>query len=269
MIIKNLPEFSTEKEMFDFLTTNEEQIFAQAKSQIKHADGFTHLSIPLKEGVSNKSAEDQVGDLLDKPVLDTKVVINTTNILDSHGDVHIKGLWDKSLKESGSRMLHVQEHKSNSFNMIIASGNDLKAYVNNTTFKELGYNYKGETQALEFASQVRKTRNEYMHEQYAKGYVTNHSVGMIYVKMVTCIDHDDYPVQKENYEKYAPMIANQDALKTRKYFWAILEAKAIEGSAVPNGSNFVTPTTSVKSAEVTEEKNISLEQKAIMKFLNM
>ena len=269
MIIKDLPKFGTDKELFDFLVDNEQTIFAQAKSQIKEADAFSHLTEPLKDNFTTKEIE--VGssvNLLEKPVLEVKAVINTTGILDSHKDVHIPGLWDKSLKESSSRILHVQEHKSREFSKIISSGEDLKAYVEDVTFKSLGYNFKGTTQALTFDSKVRKNRNEYMHQQYAQKYVNNHSVGMIYVKMVTCIDDEDYPVQKENFDKYSKMVVNKEALEGTKYFWAVLEAKAIEGSAVPNGSNWVTPTTSVKSVEplVIEESN---EIKAMKKFLNI
>ena len=268
MIIKGLPEFSTDKELFDFIVNNEQTIFTQAKSQIKRADAFYFNTEPLKElNASKGTPEENQQSLLSKAVLEVKTVINTTNILDSHKDVHIPGLWDKSLKETKSRMLHAQEHKTGEFSKIISSGADLKSYTKNTTFKELGYDLKGDTQALMFDSKVRKERNEYMHEQYAKGYVTNHSVGMIYVKMVTCIDSEDYPVQKENYDKYAPMVANKEALKNTKYFWAVLEAKAIEGSAVPAGSNSFTPTTSVK--EVKQENQVSEKELALKKFLNI
>jgi hypothetical protein len=270
MIIKGLPEFATDKELFDFIVNNEQTIFTQAKSQIKRADAFHFNSEPLKELNTNKSTpEENQANLLSKAVLEVKTVINTTNILDSHKDVHIPGIWDKSLKETKSRMLHAQEHKTREFSKIISSGADLKSYTKNTTFKDLGYDLEGDTQALMFDSKVRKERNEYMHEQYAKGYVTNHSVGMIYVKMVTCINSEDYPVQKENYDKYAPMVANKEALKGTKYFWAVLEAKAIEGSAVPAGSNSFTPTTSIKSVEEKQEKQISEKELAFKKFLNI
>ena len=267
MIIKGLPKFGTEKELFDFIVDNEQTIFSQAKSQIKEADSFSHLTEPLKNNFSTKEIEVGGVNLIDKAVLEVKAVINTTNILDSHKDVHIPGLWDKSLKESSSRILHVQEHKSREFSKLISSGGDLKAYTETVTFKSLGYNFKGLTEALTFDSKVRKARNEYMHSQYALKYVNNHSVGMIYVKMVTCINDEDYPVQKENWDKYSQEIVNQDALIGVKYFWAVLEAKAIEGSAVPNGSNFVTPTTSIKSNEETVVE--SKELKAIKKFLNI
>ena len=40
-----------------------------------------------------------------------KAIINTTGLIDSHQDLHIPGIWNKSVKENKS-ILHVQEHKS-------------------------------------------------------------------------------------------------------------------------------------------------------------
>lgn len=260
MIIKGLPIFKTDKELFDFLVENEETIIAQSKSQIKEADSFGYSPIYMRDGFANKAAAVTPEELLSKPVLDVKAIINTTNILDSHKDVHIPGLWKNSLKNY-KRLLHVQEHKSQEFDKIISSGDDLKAYTKTYTWRELGFDFDGETEALEFNSKVKKDRNEYMHKLYAKKLVDNHSVGMYYDKLATCINHEDYPVQKENWDKYSPMIINKEELKKTKVFWAVLEAKAIEGSAVPNGSNWATPTTSVKESK-------EIKNKAIIKWLN-
>lgn len=258
----NIPKFETDKELFKFIVDNEADIIAQKKSAMKEADGFGFLTIPMKESFSNKAMTEE--DMMAKPVIDVKAIINTTNILDSHNDVHIPGLWTKSLQES-KRMLHVQEHKSNEYSKIISSGADLKASVETFKWRDLGYDADGETQALVFESKVRKDRNPYMHEQYAKKWVDNHSVGMVYVKLVTCINDEDYPVQKENYDKYYPMIVNKEHADTQKYWWAVLEAKAIEGSAVPNGSNPITPTLTSKENEVgIADKNID----AIKEWLN-
>lgn len=265
MILKGQPQFATDKELFDWIVNNEETIFAAAKAEKKLAEPFGHLTIPMKDGSSFKNEVGVDEDLINKEVLDVKAVINTTNLLDSHKDVHIDGLWDKSLKEKSRRLLHVQEHKSYEFDKIISSGDDLKAYVETVTWKSLGYNMEGSTQALTFESKVRKDRNPFMHKQYAKKYVDNHSVGMFYVKMVTCINDEDYPVQKENWDKYAPMVVNKDELALTKYFWAILEAKAIEGSAVPNGSNWATPTSSVKT-EVKEQTK-TIKESPFLKWL--
>jgi hypothetical protein len=65
---------------------------------------------------------------------------------------------------------------------------------------------------------------------------------MRYIKLVTCIDDDDYPVQKENWDKYIEMVANRDEAEADGYFWAILEAQVVEGSAVVFASNCMTPT---------------------------
>ena len=74
------------------------------------------------------------------------------------------------------------------------------------TWKELGFpRIKGETQALIFKSIAEKARNEFMFEQYAKGFVKNHSVGMQYVKLVLCINDEDSGAEYEAWEKYYPM----------------------------------------------------------------
>ncbi len=138
MIIEGLPKFSREKDLFDFLVDKEETIFAQAKAQIKEADSFLYMPMHLKNSISSKSLSTE--ELLAKDVLDVTAVINTTGILDSHRDVHIKGLWDKSLKEN-SRIMHVQEHKSREFDKIISNGEDLKAYVKTNTWRQLGFDF--------------------------------------------------------------------------------------------------------------------------------
>lgn len=241
-----IPHFKEDKELFAFIVENEADIVYSRKQAIKHSDSFNGITTTVKS-FSTKE------DLTKRDSIDVISVINTTKLLDNHMDVHIDGLWDKSLSEN-NMLKHLQEHKM-SFDSIIADKDDLKAYVKNFTWKELGYNSNGSTQALVFESKIHKSRNEFMFNQYAKGNVDNHSVGMRYVKMVTCINDKDYPTQLENYEKYAPMIANSDMLKTVKYFWAVLEAKAIEGSAVPLGSNVITPTIEVKQTRQENKVN--------------
>ncbi len=44
------------------------------------------------------------------------------------------------------------------------------------------------------------------------------------------------------WNKYFDQIVNKQDLEDSGYFWAVKEAKVIEGSAVPIGSNIVTPT---------------------------
>lgn len=256
-----IPKFADKQELFKFIVDNENLIIAQKKSIIKEADGF-HAA-PILGGLElNPTNKDQVEDLIARPSITTKIVINTSNVFDSHKDLHVPGLWDKSMNENRNPF-HLQEH-SRKFKDIISNGSDLKAYVENFTWKQLGYNMPGKTQALMFDSNIKKTRNAYMHEQYAKGYVTNHSVGMMYVKMSVCINDEDYPVQKENWDKYYPMGANKELADEWGYFFAQTEAKYIEGSAVPMGSNQFTPTVETKH---TVETDSELKAKAIKEWL--
>lgn len=246
-----IPDFKDKKDLFKFLVENEDLLITQKKMEMKKADGFSFNPIITRGDVSKGIISTE--ELLSKDTIEVSVVINSTNVFDSHKDLHIPGMWDKSLKEN-KRGLHLQEHSA-SFKNIIASGEDLDVYVKTVTWKSLGFNYEGKTQILVHDSRVHKSRNPYMHEQYAKGYVTNHSVGMRYVKMVTCINDEDYPVQKENWDKYFPMGVNKEAAEEWGYFWAQLEAKYIEGSAVAMGSNHLTPTMEIKSQIENKEEN--------------
>lgn len=239
----DIPNYETKKELFNFLVANKETLVSQKKSAVKYADGIGHTVLPE---ISKENLNKSKGDSQNPSEIQVKVVINTTNILDSHGDVHIPGLWNKSLKEN-SRIMHIQEHKSSSFDKIIASGDDLKASVKTMTWKELGLNAIGSTQALVFDSTVKESRNKYMFDQYKQGFVTNHSVGMRYVKMELAINDEDYEKEKDFYDKYITQIINNKDAEKLGYFWVITEAKAIEGSAVPMGSNPITPTINTKT----------------------
>jgi hypothetical protein len=127
------------------------------------------------------------------------------------------------------------------------------------TWRELGFDYEGKTEALVFDSEVEKARNKFMFEQYARGYVKNHSVGMRYVNLFMCINSDEkyYIEEKENWDKYVGEVVNLSEAEETGYFWAVTEAKLVEGSAVPLGSNYATPTQSVKfEPSVDTQKNI-------------
>lgn len=237
-------KFKTQDELFKFLVDNKESLIATKKAAIKYADG-----IPVGD-VKTCSIADTVkanGDAIEKGTLEVTAIINTTKVFDSHDDVHIDGLWDKSLNEN-KNILHIQEHKM-SFDKIIASKDDLNAVANEYSFKQLGFDYEGMTEALTFLSTVKQSRNEFMYNEYKDGNVDNHSVGMRYMKIVLCVNSEDeyYGAEKEAWDKYFPQIVvGAEAAEKQGYFWAVTEAKVIEGSAVPIGSNTVTPTLSVK-----------------------
>ncbi len=244
-----LPKFSTHKELFEFMRENKAALYAEKVYQPKFGDplGVSLLSVDDKGAVTKALANPQ---LLDLDSFNVSVAINTTNIRDSHKDVHFPGIWKKSLKESKSLYL-LQEHML-SFKGIIAD--KVSAMAAKMTWSDLGYKYPGETEVLIFNAEIEKARNEYMAEQYAKGRVKNHSVGMRYVKLFLALNSESKFDKEEKavWDKYIDQVVNRDECEEDGYFWAVTEAKVIEGSAVPLGSNFATPTISVEPPSGTQ-----------------
>ena len=113
-------------------------------------------------------------------------------------------------------------------------------------------------EVLVYEALVKKGRNEFMFNQYKSGYVLNHSVGMRYLKLFLCYNSDspEYASEKENYDKYYAQILNKSDAESMQYFWAVTEAKNIEGSAVVKGSNFLTP---VLSVEIIDENTLRVK----------
>ncbi|MES2287760.1 MAG: hypothetical protein V4547_18875 [Bacteroidota bacterium] len=244
-----IPNFHTKEEKFKFLKDHKQDLIASKKYQPKHADAICY-GVPLSNSKGEAVKSDSTMEGEDVGILKALVVINTTNILDSHGDVHIPGLWNKSLKEVKNMYL-LQEHRM-TFDKIIADSlkNNLKASVKNYEWSKLGFpEYEGKTQALVFDSEIDSNRNAYMFEQYRKGYVTEHSVGMQYVNMFLCINSTEkyFVEEKQNWDKYISEVANKQDAINEGNFWAVTEAKLIEGSAVVRGSNFATPTISISN----------------------
>lgn len=250
-----LPNFESKEQLLDFLQKNlkgdKSRLVAMKKATFKKADAIDYFyDTPSKENATKDIGSAPMGEVTDKGNILVKAVINTTNIMDSHDDVHIPGIWKKSLSEL-KLIYHIQEHEMCFENVI---SDNVTAYTKNLKWTALGENYEGTTQALMFDSIVTPDRNPFMYDQYVKGYVRNHSVGMQYVKLLFCYNSKDkmWAEEKDNWDTYISQVVNRSRAEEKGYFWAVLEAKIIEGSAVLIGSNQVTPTSSV-----TEAKNQS------------
>lgn len=245
--------------LLKWMKDNLPTLIAEKKAAIKHSDAIM-VSVDInsrlvvdKNGLLTKAEDGYQANLSTAETV--LCVINTTNWMDSHGDVHIPGLWKKCLKET-KFFSHLQEHKQ-MFTHIISDQS--KGYTEKMLWKDLGYEALGVTEALIFSTPL-TGRNEYMEDQYRKGYVKNHSVGMRYVTIKLCVNRPDDEYYKEEYANwilYIDQVINLEAAEEQGFFWAVLEAKIVEGSAVPVGSNIITPTLGFKSAQPapTTEKN--------------
>jgi len=264
-------EFATKEELFNALRENKKELVSLKKSVTKNADAVSYGYV---ETIS-KHAENKAIAAADLPdTLDVKVVINTTNFLDSHGDVHVNGIWNKSVSDNKT-FLHLQEHIRD-FDKVISDR--AKGSVQSMTWKQLGLPYDGKTEALIFESTIERLRNGFMLKQYANGWVKNHSVGMRYVNIELAINSEaDYDKEEKTlWDEVYPSVANKEVADERGYFWVVKEAKIVEGSAVVMGSNSATPTLETKedvepskdTLDIEAEQSLQTEkQKELLKEL--
>lgn len=245
-----IPKDLKGKDLFEFLMTNKSILVAQKKFELKRADAVFYSSMFVNEKGDITKANELVTE--DLNVLKVRSVINTTNLMDSHSDVHIPGLWKKSLSENKQLFL-LEEHKM-SFRGIITD--EIKAFTKKMSWRDLGLDADGVTEALIFDNTIKRIRNEFMFDQYKQGNVKNHSVGMRYVDLELAINDPDYKQEFANWNKYIDDIVNRDEAEAQGFFWPVKEAKCIEGSAVPLGSNWVTPTldNNMKHSQSTEKE---------------
>lgn len=241
------------QEILERLEAGEKKALYQVKMlQHKEADGIG--CVPMVGKAIEKAGTGN---------LKLKLVINTTNLMDSHDDVHVPGLWNKSLSDRKD-FLFLKEHKMSFENIL---DHKASASTQSIAWSELGAPYQGETQALIFDASIGPDKG-LMYDLYQKGLVMNHSVGMRYVKLFLALNEDTKYTQEEfeTWNKYYPIIANKEAVDEQGFFWAVPEAKIIEGSAVPMGSNWITPT--MEAVEDTSKTEPSVDTQAIVNFLS-
>ena len=253
--LKEFPDktFSTKEKAFKFLCENKKLIIARKKAMIKEADSLPYFGTIEAEKEVIKAVNYET--LKDSKFIKVVAVSNACNYYDSHGDVSIKGSWNRTAKNTKDGF-HLQEHQMKFDKMI---SNNVKFTVENKTWKELGYDYAGETECLVMYSEVDKEDNEYMFKQYIKGKVKNHSAGLRYVDVEFAINSEADWAKEEKavWDKYYSSIVNKEDVDERGYFLAVKEQKIIENSAVLKGSNPATPTISVESADGTSNKTDS------------
>jgi hypothetical protein len=263
-------EFDSVEEMHKAIIKNISKIIETKKSILKMSDGYG--TIVKVEGITKevlkslKNITVKAFNQIDKTVDYTKeadlpniivtVISNTTNYFDSHYDVHFDNIWNKTVSDNKNGFDHLQEHKNGFANVI---SENCKTKILKTNFKELGFDFEGKTQALQHTSIIDPIRNLFMYNQYANGWVNNHSVGMRYKgEIIYCANsEEDYMKEyKDNWDKYYPLIANKNDVDEAGRFWGVSEAKLMEFSAVPRGSNPITPTINI---ETQAEKSLDDE----------
>lgn len=186
--------------------------------------------------------------------LERTIVGNTYMWMDSHDDVHAKGVFSKTIKERQGDIFHLHDHE---FKLTAKVGEPTKIYEKELLWSDFGVNKAGTTTALLMDTEIYKDYNNKIFNAYSKGQIKQHSVGMQYVKIDLAVNDDEYEEEYKVWQDNIENIGNKEVAEEKGYFWLVREAKLIEISAVLLGSNTLTPTLENKTEAVnyTSEKN--------------
>lgn len=250
----NGSEHMTRKELFSYMKKHKSEIIDMKKSATKLAEPITVTlsNIPVVKAL-NKSYTYKNDE--DNGVVVRTIVANTYNWMDSHEDVHLPGIFSKSIKERGNRIPHLHDHK---FELSAKVGKIIDIEEREIKWRELNVGLKGNTTALILESEVKRSYNEKVYESYLNDEIDQHSVGMQYVKVDLAINDEDYEDEYRIWKAYIDQIGNREAAEEKGYFFAVKEAKLIEVSAVLLGSNELTPTLTndkFQPVDTTENKS--------------
>lgn len=233
--------FETKEQMFKELMANKEFIIKEKTSNILKSCE-KGLSVVANQDAIFKALETNKALKLDNDYY--YFVVNSSNILDSHRDLHVKGNWDKSVKEQQGKVYLVFDHQLKR-NEIIAMKEDITMFTAEIPFSLIGKSYDGDTYALIYKVAKNRIVNKDAKEWLNDGYSLEASVRMQYVKIELAVNTNDTDSvkEKETFDKYIDVIANKNEFKDLDYFWVVKEAKNVqESSLVMFGSNSATGT---------------------------
>ena len=233
--------FESKEELFKSLIDNKDLLIKEKTSQIlKSCDKGSTLSVSQENIV--KALETNKAFKMDSDYY--YFAVNSSNILDSHGDLHVKGNWDKTVKEQQKKLYLVFDHTLKR-SEIIAMKEDIEILTAEIPFSLIGKNYEGDTYVLIYKVAKNKIANAEAEQWLKNGYSFEASVRMQYVKIELATNSQKKKKKKKKaiYDKYIGQIANTKEFKEIDYLWVVVEAKNVsESSLVMFGSNSATGT---------------------------
>jgi hypothetical protein len=244
-----LPAHLKGKALCQYLVDNKASLIAQKmmlpiKSEPVCCDAS--FITPVKAGAVKADGTLVAG--LDPDVIGVKVVANAAWWCDGHMDVLTDKSYNKSIKEKGIGIPHINDHNWES----TAHVGDVKGvYTQDVPLKDLGIKKNpGTTTCLIFETMIRKDYNEEVFKFYRNGKINQHSIGMQYLSIELAINDPDYEKEIDFWNKYIDKVINRDYVEEKGYFWLVPEIKIFENSCVLFGANELTPTLEIlKSGE--------------------
>lgn len=225
--------------------------------EIKKAEYKTKSEPLLKSDLFSKEFKPEIEDITGD-FIEVKTVINTTNVIDSHLDLHMPEIWNKTVKDNPYSH-HLKQHERQ-FESVISKR--AKSFNENTNFNKLGLNKDFKTVANINQFILNREKMPFMFDAYKNGDVEQHSVGMMYVNLDIAIYDEESQKNMDFFNEMKAKAVNPEVADEYGFFWVIYEANKREGSAVVFGSNSITPTLYVKNYEPSSSDTRKLDPEA-------
>ena len=236
-----LPPGLTGKAKIKYLVAHKGEIADASKVMTKEADASTTTLESGHEAGPTLLVKSRV--LYDndesKGILKRTIVANTYNWLDSHEDVHLNGLFARTIEARGKRIKHLYDHKDS---VTAKVGRPIQFYEKEIKWRALGHPKNGDTMALIMESEILKDLNPGVYNEYLTDGIDQHSVRMRYNKIDLAVNDENYAQEFKVWNEVYDRLGNKEAADALGYFWAVREATLLEVSAVLWGSNELTPT---------------------------
>ena len=238
-----LRNFSTPKELYAYLVKNKAELIATKKSMPIKSDVFACDMADADDKLDNAiKSNTPINE--DRDRLNVKVIANMTLFCDSHYDVLAEDCFTKSVQENGpegkNTIHHLHDHE---YSLEGKIGKPRRIYGEVMRLSKLGFRSAIKTaQALIFESEIIKSWNQKVFEQYKDAAINQHSIGMQYVQLELAINDEEYKDEYACWQKYIGKIINREMCEKSGYFWYVPEIKLYENSAVLFGANSLTPT---------------------------
>lgn len=248
--------FDSEEELFTELKANKEMIISEKKSQIQKSID-KGLSITARPIDLSKLATASKGISQDEGYF--YLAVNSTNVLDSHKDLHVNGIWNKTVKEQQGKNYLVDSHVL-SLKTTIVKKEDIEMFTAVVPFSTIGKNYPGDTEILVYKFLKSKVIDKSILAWLESGDSVEASVRMRYTDIELAMNSEskEDENEKRNFDSYSPVIANKyDFDEEINYFWIVKQAQNLnESSLVLFGSN---SSTGLIQEDVKENKEIEVE----------
>lgn len=258
------------KALSTFLMEHKDALIAQKKAIPVYGHAVHHAPalFGMKEGIATKALPTQIPE--DADSIRVKLVGNTAYWMDTHWDVLLPGCWAKSIQEGKGRK-HLHDHI---YRLDAEVGDVANIYASQVSLAELGIAKAGTAECLIYESDVRKSYNPKVFDKYKAGKVSQHSIGMQYVKMALAINDPDNEKEYDFWNKHIDQVINREEAEELGFFWVISEVRLLEVSAVLFGANELTPTleigetTKAQPAEATAPTPESTPAKSFLEYLS-